>query len=66
MRIAVTGAGGFVGRHLVSQLIADGHTVRGLDSHPGSIPQGAEAVAGDLGDPAMRHYLLAGDFDALI
>ena len=31
MRILVTGAGGFIGHHLVKRLKADGHWVRGVD-----------------------------------
>ena len=31
MRILVTGAGGFIGHHLVSNLRRDGHWVRGVD-----------------------------------
>jgi nucleoside-diphosphate-sugar epimerase len=31
MRILVTGAGGFIGHHLVKRLRADGHWVRGVD-----------------------------------
>jgi GDP-D-mannose 3',5'-epimerase len=34
MRIAVTGAGGFIGTHLVRRLKADGHWVRGVDIKP--------------------------------
>ena len=33
MRILVTGAGGFIGHHLVKRLVADGHWVRGVDLH---------------------------------
>jgi len=33
-RILVTGAGGFIGHHLVSRLIELGHWVRGVDVHP--------------------------------
>lgn len=32
--IAVCGAGGFIGGHLVRKLIADGHTVRAIDKKP--------------------------------
>ena len=31
MKILVTGAGGFIGHHLVNRLKADGHWVRGVD-----------------------------------
>ena len=35
MRLLVTGAGGFIGHHLVKRLKADGHWVRGVDlKHP--------------------------------
>ena len=30
-RVLVTGAGGFIGHHLVKRLKADGHWVRGVD-----------------------------------
>jgi nucleoside-diphosphate-sugar epimerase len=30
-RVLVTGAGGFIGHHLVKRLVADGHWVRGVD-----------------------------------
>src|SRR5256886_16583480 len=37
MRVAVTGANGFVGRHLISQLLQRGHDVRALISErPGA------------------------------
>ena len=29
--ILVTGAGGFIGHHLVKKLVAEGHQVRGVD-----------------------------------
>lgn len=31
MRILVTGAGGFIGHHLVKRLVSEGHWVRGVD-----------------------------------
>lgn len=66
MKVVVTGAGGFVGRRLVEKLLAAGHAITGLDSAAGGIPGGARAVAGDLGDPAVRAEALAQGCDALI
>lgn len=59
MRIAVTGATGFVGSRLVGRLMADGHTVVGLARSPGSaqklIDRGCKFVQGDLWAlPAVR------------
>lgn len=66
MRIVVTGAGGFVGRELVGLLLGRGDEVIGIDSAAGGIPAGARAVAGDLGDAAVRAEALAGGCDALV
>jgi D-erythronate 2-dehydrogenase len=66
MRIAVTGAGGFVGRELIARLLARGDDVAGIDTLAGGIPPGAQAIAGDLGDPAVRAAALAGGCDALV
>lgn len=42
--VLVTGAGGFVGRHLVARLQSDGHRVRGVVHRPaGSDPAGLDA-----------------------
>jgi uncharacterized protein YbjT (DUF2867 family) len=58
MLIAVTGATGFVGRHIVRTLLSRGHKVRALVRNPGRAAslaaQGVELVAGDLADgPAL-------------
>lgn len=66
MRIVITGAGGFVGRQIVDRLLAQGDAVVGIDTQAGGIPAGAEAVAGDLGNAAIRAAALAGGIDALI
>lgn len=50
-RIAVTGAPGFVGRHLIPLLLEDGHDVRGLARRGSAVPPqlGAiETVHGDV------------------
>ncbi|MCJ2183597.1 NAD-dependent epimerase/dehydratase family protein [Novosphingobium sp. 1949] len=66
MKILVTGAGGFVGRQLVGQLLARGDEVVGLDTQAGGIPAGARVVAGDFGDAAVRAQALGEGCDALI
>ena len=66
MTIVVTGAGGFVGRALVGQLLMAGHTVVGIDTAAGGIPDGARVVAGNLGDAAVRAAALADGCAALI
>ncbi|MGH2411048.1 MAG: SDR family oxidoreductase [Chloroflexota bacterium] len=51
----ITGATGYIGRHLVARLIARGEHPRCL-TRPGvgkrGLPDGAEPAVGDLGDPA--------------
>jgi uncharacterized protein YbjT (DUF2867 family) len=59
-RILVTGATGNVGRHVVSQLLATGATVRALARNPTGAPQGVEVVRGDLTDPDTMHKALDG------
>lgn len=46
----MTGATGYIGRHLLPELLKAGHEVRAMSRHPDAIdlPKGATAVAGDL------------------
>lgn len=62
--VLVTGAGGFIGSHLVERLVADGHRVRAfvryngrddrghLEALPPDVQAGIEVQRGDLKDPA--------------
>lgn len=71
MRIAVTGATGFLGRYIVRHLANAGHQLRcwyrpgsdrsGFDRHTGSV----EWLAGELGDAPASHALVQG-VDALV
>ena len=49
MTVVVTGAAGFLGRHLVRALAARGDDVVGIDRRPG-IPAAAAGIVGDLND----------------
>jgi nucleoside-diphosphate-sugar epimerase len=62
MRIAVTGATGFVGKALLPRLIAQGHAVRALVRDPASaqIPHGVHVVRGDLANEKALQDLTDG------
>ncbi|KJS55231.1 nucleoside-diphosphate sugar epimerase [Streptomyces rubellomurinus subsp. indigoferus] len=58
--ILVIGAGGSVGRHVVSELAQGGHAVRALVRDPARSIEGAATVTGDLSDPATIRAALPG------
>jgi dTDP-L-rhamnose 4-epimerase len=71
-RVLITGGAGFIGRHLVTRLLAGGHEVRVLDNllpqvHPGGTPprelsDEAELIIADVRDEsAVRHALTGVD-----
>jgi dTDP-L-rhamnose 4-epimerase len=69
MRVLVTGGAGFIGGHVVAELLAAGHEIRILDSlHPaahGPHAAAATATVGDVRDPATVARMLRG-VDAVI
>ncbi len=64
MTILVTGAGGFIGGHMVKDLLAKGHAVRAVDIKPQDewhqVHKAAESIVGDCSDPATAHSISIG------
>lgn len=52
MTVVVTGAAGFIGRHLVRALVGRGHTVAGIDRRDAIAGDAVISVAADLAEPS--------------
>jgi uncharacterized protein YbjT (DUF2867 family) len=65
LQVLVTGATGFVGRHLVPELIERGHQVRAMTRHPETYDGPGDPVAGDVSDPGSLGEPLA-DVDVAV
>lgn len=62
-RVAVTGVNGFVGRHMVTELVAAGAEVVGLGHEPDGVPEGLhDYLCRDL----TEGWPLVGDLDAVV
>ena len=55
MRILITGAAGFLGSHLCDRLIADGHSVIGMDNFITGNPENLSHLAGNSRFMFIRH-----------
>jgi UDP-glucose 4-epimerase len=64
-RVLVTGGAGFIGRHVVSALTADGARVRVVDLEPHPDPS-VDIVIGDIADPEVLARAFAGGCDSIV
>ena len=65
MKVLITGAGGFIGSHLVDSQLEQGHDVRALDLHLGLLRHQSahprlEAIRGDITDSKWDKEIVAG------
>jgi len=58
--VLVTGATGFIGRHLVPALVAEGHDVRAMTRRPEAYAGPGHAVGADVADPDSLAPALSG------
>jgi UDP-glucose 4-epimerase len=64
-RVLVTGGSGFIGRHVVSELAADGAQVRVVDLQPHR-DASVDIVIGDIADPAVLERAFEGGMDSIV
>jgi nucleoside-diphosphate-sugar epimerase len=65
MKVLITGAGGFIGSHLVDSQLEKGHDVRAVDLHSERLHHHRnharlEIITGDITDPQLVQRLVAG------
>lgn len=65
LRVLVTGASGFIGRHVVAQLQAAGHVVTAADLVEFPDPS-VPTVTGDLCDPEVRGRAVTSGLDGIV
>ena len=58
--VLVAGASGFVGSHLCTALVREGHDVRAMTRHPDGYGGAGTAVRGDVAEPGTLQEALAG------
>jgi dTDP-glucose 4,6-dehydratase len=71
MRILITGAAGFLGSHLCERLLAENHSVVGMDNFVTGSPQNLAHLAGQPGFEFIRHdvsdfIFVPGKLDAVL
>ncbi len=52
MKVLVTGATGFIGRHVLDRLLKHGHECIAIARHEGDLPKGVSFLQGDIADRA--------------
>jgi nucleoside-diphosphate-sugar epimerase len=65
MKVLITGAGGFIGSHLVDSQLEQGHDVRAIDLHLDLLQHQSanphlEAIGGDITDESLLNRLVEG------
>lgn len=65
LRVLVTGGSGFIGRHVVAELSADGAAVRVVDLQPHPDPA-VDVVQGDIADAEVLRAAVDGGFDGVV
>lgn len=63
-KVLVTGAGGYIGRHVVKSLLAQGSTVLALTPHDNELPSGVTIIGDDFS--AVNAKTLADQLDSCI